>query len=108
MHYWSTGDLEWYDPGNAMTQDGYLMINLTQEIAADSHGLEYLGAMLQSWNKFCFTGGRIEASVSLPGEPTVSGLWPSIWTIGNLGRAGYGGTVEGVWSAEISPLFWAD
>lgn len=63
--------------------------------------------MIQSWNKFCFTGetvdnlsararttdpvlpgGRIEVSVSLPGTSTISGLWPSVWLMGNLGRAG--------------------
>lgn len=53
--------------------------------------------MLQSWNKFCFTGGYIEASVRLPGSADVSGLWPAFWTMGNLGRAGYGATLEGTW-----------
>ena len=24
------------------------------------------------------------------------GLWPSVWTMGNLGRAGYGATVDGL------------
>ena len=24
-------------------------------------------------------------------------LWPAIWTMGNLGRAGYGGTLDGLW-----------
>jgi hypothetical protein len=24
-------------------------------------------------------------------------LWPAIWTMGNLGRAGYGGTLDGTW-----------
>lgn len=32
--------------------------------------------MLTSWNKFCFTTGYIEVSVSLPGSPNVPGLWP--------------------------------
>lgn len=53
--------------------------------------------MIQSWNKFCFTGGYIEASVQMPGAPTASGLWPAFWTMGNLGRAGYGSTLEGAW-----------
>lgn len=47
-------------------------------------------------NKFCFTGGYIEASVTMPGPNNVMGLWPAIWTMGNLGRAGYGATLEGV------------
>ena len=53
--------------------------------------------MINSWNRFCFTGGYVEASVSLPGKNNVYGLWPAIWTLGNLGRAGFGGTLDGVW-----------
>lgn len=53
-------------------------------------------------NKFCFTGGYIETSVQLPGANNVYGLWPAIWTMGNLGRAGYGATLEGLVSLENS------
>ena len=52
---------------------------------------------MQTWNRFCFTGGYIEASVSLPGRSDVAGLWPAVWTMGNLGRAGYGGSLDGMW-----------
>ncbi|KAG6880328.1 hypothetical protein C0992_011077 [Termitomyces sp. T32_za158] len=48
-------------------------------------------------NKFCFTGGYIETSVQLPGANNVVGLWPAVWTMGNLGRAGYGASLEGMW-----------
>jgi hypothetical protein len=34
--------------------------------------------MLQSWNKFCFTTGYVEVSVSLPGSPQAPGLWPGM------------------------------
>jgi len=54
FHYWSTGDLEWYDPGSASTAGGALVLELTEETSANSHGLGYLGGMLQSWNRFCF------------------------------------------------------
>ena len=47
-------------------------------------------------NKFCFTGGYVETSVQLPGANNVLGFWPAIWALGNLGRAGYGATLEGV------------
>jgi beta-glucanase (GH16 family) len=47
-------------------------------------------------NKFCFTGGYIEAAVQLPGLSNIAGFWPSLWTMGNLGRAGYGATLEGM------------
>jgi beta-glucan synthesis-associated protein KRE6 len=52
--------------------------------------------MMSSWNKFCFTGGLIEASVVLPGANNVMGLWPAVWTMGNLGRVGYGASLEGM------------
>ena len=94
---WQTVDLEWYDPSQITTKDGHLVI--TMESVADitqNHGLQYKSGMLQSWNKFCFTGGLVEASVVLPGANNVLGLWPAIWTMGNLGRAGYGASLEGM------------
>jgi len=48
-------------------------------------------------NKFCFTGGIFEASVQIPGTNTAVGMWPAIWSMGNLGRAGYGASLEGMW-----------
>ncbi|KAJ7059434.1 beta-glucan synthesis-associated protein-domain-containing protein [Mycena amicta] len=52
--------------------------------------------MMSTWNKFCFTGGLILANVMLPGTTNVFGLWPALWTMGNLGRAGYGATLDGM------------
>ncbi|BGP19126.1 hypothetical protein JCM10213v2_007213 [Rhodosporidiobolus nylandii] len=96
--YWeATEDLEWYEPDNVGTKDGYLYLELTKETNASSHGLGYLGGMLQSWNKLCWTGGRIEVKLSLPGDTEVTGLWPAVWMMGNLGRAGYGASLEGMW-----------
>ncbi len=46
--------------------------------------LSFRSGMLQSWNKICFTTGYIEVSVSMPGSPTAPGLWPGVWTMGNL------------------------
>ncbi|GAA5973131.1 hypothetical protein JCM11641_006283 [Rhodosporidiobolus odoratus] len=97
LHYWQTNDMEWYEPDNVGTKDGYLYLELTKETKANSHGTGYLGGMLQSWNKFCWTGGRIEVKLSLPGDTQVQGLWPAVWMMGNLGRAGYGATLEGMW-----------
>ncbi|KAF8973276.1 glycoside hydrolase family 16 protein, partial [Flammula alnicola] len=90
LHYWATNNLEWYDPEAVTTQDGSLVITLSQK---ETHGLNYEGGML---NKFCFTGGYVEANVQLPGANNILGLWPAIWTMGNLGRAGYGASLEGV------------
>jgi hypothetical protein len=39
-----------------------------------AHGYQYVSSMIQSWNKFCFTGGYIEVAVSLPGTNQVSGF----------------------------------
>jgi beta-glucanase (GH16 family) len=86
--------MEWYDPAAITTKNGALEITLSQK---ETHGLDYQGGMMSSWNKFCFTGGMVEASVTLPGTPNIVGLWPAIWSMGNLGRAGYGASLEGMW-----------
>lgn len=97
FHYWGTNDLEWYDPKQATTKGGYLRLTLAKADPASNHDLSYTSGMIQSWNKFCFTGGIIEVSVQLPGTSKIPGLWPAVWTMGNLGRAGYGASLEGTW-----------
>ncbi|PWN32148.1 concanavalin A-like lectin/glucanase [Meira miltonrushii] len=94
LHYWGTGNYEWYDPAAVTTENGNLVISLSE---APEHNLNFRGGMLTSWNKLCFTGGYVEVSVVLPGSPDISGLWPAAWTMGNLGRAGYGATTDGMW-----------
>lgn len=94
LHYWGTNNLEWYDPSAIITEGGSLKITLSD---TPTRGLDYKGGMMSSWNKFCFTGGLIEVSVVLPGANNIAGLWPAVWTMGNLGRAGYGGSLEGTW-----------
>lgn len=84
LHYWQTGNLEWYDPAAITTKDGSLVISFTEK---ETHGLNYQGGLMSTWNKFCFTGGLIETSVTLPGANNVHGLWPAIWTMGNLGES---------------------
>nr|XP_019000894.1 glucosidase [Kwoniella mangroviensis CBS 8507]OCF64355.1 glucosidase [Kwoniella mangroviensis CBS 8507] len=95
IHYWPTGDFEWYDPSAVTTKDGNLVITMTQE---PIHDLNFKSGMIQSWNQLCFQYSfYIEVRVSLPGNNRVGGFWPGVWTMGNLGRAGYGGTTEGLW-----------
>ncbi|KAJ7293423.1 glycoside hydrolase family 16 protein [Mycena rebaudengoi] len=94
LHYWATNNLEWYDPSAAITKDGALVLTLSK---TPTHDLNYMGGLISTWNKFCFTGGLIVTAVSLPGTNNVHGLWPAIWTMGNLGRAGYGASLEGMW-----------
>lgn len=64
LWYWATRDLEWYDPGQITTRDGSLRIKMEN---TQTNGLEYKSGMLQSWNKFCFTSGYFEVSVTFPG-----------------------------------------
>jgi beta-glucan synthesis-associated protein KRE6 len=44
----------------------------------------------------CFTGGLYEVSATIPGANNVRGLWPAAWAMGNLGRAGYGASLDGM------------
>jgi len=81
LHYWPTGDVEWYDPGQITTANGKLVITMERK---RSHNLDFVSGMLQGWNKFCFTTGYVEVSVSLPGSVDAQGFWPGIWSMGNL------------------------
>ena len=92
LHYWETNNLEWYHPSAITTANGSLVITLEQK---EINNLNYQGGMMSTWNKFCYTGGMVEASVVLPGANNVVGMWPAIWQMGNLGRAGYGASLEG-------------
>ena len=56
----------------------------------------------QSWNKFCFTGGIVEVSASLPGDAHIGGLWPAIWLLGNLARATYTASSDYQWPWSYS------
>lgn len=86
--------MEWWDPAAITTVDGALEITLSEK---DTHGLAYEGGMMSTWNKFCFTGGLVETSVTLPGSNNVAGLWPAIWVLGNLG-----------WTNDWKFYFWTN
>ncbi|KAI5961655.1 KRE6 [Candida pseudojiufengensis] len=94
FHYDATKDLEWYDPDAVTTANGTLTLRMD---AFKNHNLFYRSGMVQSWNKLCFTQGRIEISARLPNYGYKTGLWPGLWTMGNLGRPGYLASTEGVW-----------
>ncbi|KZP14591.1 glycoside hydrolase family 16 protein [Athelia psychrophila] len=94
LHYWATNNMEWYNPTAITTANGSLEITLSEK---QTHRLDYQGGMMSSWNKFCFTGGMVEMAVVLPGAPNIVGLWPAVWIMGNLSRAGYGASLEGTW-----------
>ncbi|RAL64308.1 hypothetical protein DID88_002200 [Monilinia fructigena] len=92
--YGATQDMEWYDPIAVTTGEGTLQLRMD---AFPNHNLGYQSGMLNSWNQLCFKGGIFEVSVSLPGPSGIPGLWPGVWSMGNLGRPGYKATTEGVW-----------
>ncbi|KAL8935530.1 MAG: hypothetical protein Q9211_004650 [Gyalolechia sp. 1 TL-2023] len=94
LWYGVTQDLEWYDPDAVTTRNGVLELRFDQ---FNNHGLNYRSGMVQSWNQLCFTGGLLEASLSLPGNGETVGFWPGFWSMGNLGRAGHAGTTDGMW-----------
>lgn len=94
IHYAATRDLEWYDPDASITEGGTLNLRLD---AFKNHDLFYRSGMVQSWNKLCFTQGKLEVSALLPGNGSILGLWPGIWTLGNLVRPGFLASAEGVW-----------
>ncbi|BGP18552.1 hypothetical protein JCM10213v2_006618 [Rhodosporidiobolus nylandii] len=96
LHYWPTND---YEAHAVTTEGGSLKITMTEE---PIHGMNFRSGMLQSWNKMCFTGGYVEVSIRLPGAHNIGGLWPGAWTMGNLGRAGYGATSDGTWPYSYS------
>ncbi|KAJ5739506.1 hypothetical protein N7533_012290 [Penicillium manginii] len=94
LWYGVTMDKEWYDPDAVTTNEGTLEIRFDN---FKNHDVAYRSGMLQSWNKLCFKGGRLEASLSLPGDGHIQGFWPGFWAMGNLARPGYASTTDGLW-----------
>mmetsp|Transcript_41360 Transcript_41360/g.49623 ORF Transcript_41360/g.49623 Transcript_41360/m.49623 type:complete len:620 (+) Transcript_41360:163-2022(+) len=101
--------LHYYHHDNAQTsQDGHLEI-ITEAKDTTVIGYDdtyrkpikfkkhFRSAMINSWNKFCVTGGIIEAEVQLPGFKDVGGLWPALWLLGNLARHTFDGTSKHIW-----------
>jgi len=93
-------ELQFYNSSSRFvtTKNGSLVITITSEKSDfvefnyTSYTYEkviynYTSAMIQSWNKFCFTGGVLEVSLQLPGPFNSGGLWPAFWLMGNLARA---------------------
>jgi beta-glucanase (GH16 family) len=90
------------------TKDGMLEIRSVIDTTEWEHSDEktkkttrvkkfFKSGMIQSWNKFCFTGGIVEIDVIFPGDPFIGGLWPAVWILGNLGRATYEGSTNNLW-----------
>eukprot|EP01135_Chromosphaera_perkinsii_P006224 Nk52_evm1s462 gene=Nk52_evmTU1s462 len=101
IYSWLTADDEVYTPEMLKMNFGSVRMSLEKYktcYPAPSGNLicrPFKGGQMTTWNKFCFTGGRIEYKVKLPGAATMPGYWPALWLMGNLGRAGYGATLDG-------------
>ena len=102
------GSLQFYNSTHATTHNGTLDLYTSAESTKwrgfnpyqrSYQTLEkpFKSAMLQTWNKFCFTGGVVELSARLPGRSHIQGLWPAFWMLGNLGRATYEKSTNLVW-----------
>jgi beta-glucanase (GH16 family) len=102
------GSLQFYNSSAVTTENGFLRISTTlektkwhqyDEINKEwvQHTSNFTSGMMQSWNKFCFTGGIVELDIILPGAPYIGGLWPAVWMLGNLGRATYEASTNNVW-----------
>jgi hypothetical protein len=101
--------LHYYSPKNARTNDKGELVITSEAADTEIVGFDdvmkkktrvtkhFKSAMMQSWNKFCFTGGIIEARVTLPGKSNIGGLWPAFWLLGNLARHTYVGSSEHIW-----------
>jgi len=103
------GSLHFYNSSMVTTtKEGMLEIRSVLETTEWEHSDEktretkhvkkfFKSGMLQSWNKFCFTGGIVEVDVIFPGDPFIGGLWPAVWILGNLGRATYEASTNNLW-----------
>lgn len=102
------GSLQFYNSSAVTTENGFLKISTYLETTAWNrydevkkvwkHEIKnFTSGMVQSWNKFCFTGGIVEVDVIFPGDPYIGGLWPAIWMLGNLGRATYEASTNNIW-----------
>lgn len=83
-------------PQAVQVDKGNLIIT-TSKPKKEYRNTKYVSGSLQGWNKFCFTGGFIEVRAILPGKWGIPGTWPAIWLMGNLGRAVYLDSLEGMW-----------
>ncbi|KAF8062056.1 KRE6 [Scenedesmus sp. PABB004] len=122
--YYSSDYREWqaYKPDKVAVADGALRLTLAREnstaVLNSVNGSKLVDAnmtsgMVQSWNKFCFTGGYVEFGIQLPGNAVDSGLWAAAWLQGNLGRPGYLRSTAGRWPYSYDtcegsgPLEWS-
>ena len=82
--------INFYNETLARTRDGNLELSFSNEPKTfptdpgQTSTAPIQSAMLQTWNKFCFSGGIVEMRAKLPGSWNKAGLWPGFWMMGNL------------------------
>lgn len=100
--------LQFYNSSNVYTRDGHLIIETNTKDTKwkgwnpykkkyEQMSRHFKSGMLQSWDKFCYTGGILEVDVMFPGRSDIGGLWPAVWLMGNLGRATYEASTNLMW-----------
>jgi beta-glucanase (GH16 family) len=100
--------LQYYNSSHVSTRDGSLVIKTSTEDTKwrgwnpykkhyETMSRHFKSGMVQSWNKFCYTGGILEVDVQFPGAHDIGGLWPAVWLLGNLGRATYEASTNLMW-----------
>jgi hypothetical protein len=100
--------LQFYNSSQLLTEHGKLVILSTTEDTKwkgwnpykkkyEQMSRHFKSGMIQSWDKFCYTGGILEVDVQFPGRHDVGGLWPAVWLMGNLGRATYEASTNLLW-----------
>lgn len=102
------GSQQFYNSSTVTTENGFLKLatklgktqwNRFNHVNKSwSHETTHFkSGMVQSWDKFCFTGGILEVDIIFPGNPYIGGLWPAVWMLGNLGRATYEASTNMIW-----------
>lgn len=102
------GSLHFYNSSTVKSANGMLEIHTYVEKTEWNHydninkkwkhvQTNFTSGMVQTWDKFCFTGGIVEVDIVFPGDPFIGGLWPAVWMLGNLGRATYEASTNNIW-----------
>ena len=91
--------VNFYNASLGSTRDGKLVLQtIYQPVELPWGETRYIQSpMLQSWNKFCFSGGLAEVRARMPGRYNQPGIWPAFWLMGNLGRATFAHSTDGLW-----------
>ncbi len=93
LWYGGTGDYEWYSP-EAVNTTGGAQSSPSKSVRPTTRTSARHGPVVE---QSLLPGCLLQISARLPGSHTIPGLWPGMWTQGNLGRPGYGATNEGMW-----------